>query len=450
MTLMHRSLAGISKVVGHPAFWMPILLVMSVHLYTDGLHLHVQSIRSDGWGYYLPLPAIFVYGDPHLAFLNRPDLAGDVLQYRFDDGSWQGLSVHGAGYLDKYSFGPAVLQLPFFLVALLISHFIYATVNGFEGAFQIACSVSGVLYFGLGSFLIFSACRLRYDTLPSALALAVMILGSNVLQYAAAAASYAHIYGYCLVAALIYLTVLRADSAEPPPLREFVLFGALMGLAVMTRPTNVVYSLLFIVFARRTLWQDLLVGSACAFLVAAVAASPQMIWWYVTTGMPIYYSYGGEGFNFDRPQLGRYLFSVRKGLFFWHPLYLVMFATLLWTLRRRPLETVVSALIVEVAIYIGASWFDVTFGHSFGSRQSVELLPVLSVPFAGAIALILKSRWRWVASVVAVLLIAINLIQYRGYIDGALLGNNNTWATYTRFWSHIGNTGDRAIGGSHE
>ena len=432
---MRRVLAGIWNVVAHPAFWLPIILVATIDFYMDGLHFGARRIVSDGWGYYLPLPAVFVYGDPHLAFLNRPDLASDVLHYRFADGTWQGLRVHGIGYLDKYALGTAVMQLPFFLIALLIGQFRYAAVNGFEAAFQLASGISGALYFALGSFLIFRTCRLRYETLPSAMALAVVILGSNILEYACSGPSFSHAYGYCLVAGLIYLTVSRAEATEPPSLFAFILFGALMGLAVMTRPTNAVYSLLFVVFARGTPARQLLTKGMCAFLASAIAASPQMIWWYVTTGQPIYYSYTGEGFKFASPELRNYLFSVRKGLFFWHPLYLLMIFALLASLPRRPLETAISAMIVLSAIYLGASWGDFTFGDSFGSRQSIELLPLLAVPFAGTIAVVLKGRWKYAASAVVVLLIVVNLVQYRGYIKSTIPHNNSTPATYARFWA---------------
>jgi hypothetical protein len=434
--IAQRAIAKICRLISHPAFWLPLLLAIGVHLYTDGLRFNVKMILSDGWGYYLPLPAIFVYGDPLLTFLNRPDLASDLLQYRFPDGTWQGLSVRGAGYLDKYAFGPAVVQLPFFLVALLLGQFRYAMVNGFEPAFQIANSISGAFYFGLGSFLIYRACRLRNDTLPSALALATTILASNILHYASGEASFAHVYGYCLLAGLVYLTVRRVEFNAPPSLPTFVLFGALIGLAVIVRPTNAVYSFLFVVFARGTPLRDLFIGGACAFLASAVAASPQMAWWYVTSGQPIYYSYTGEGFHFAAPEFRNYMFSIRKGVFFWHPLYLLMIVALLATLLRRPLEGAVSTLIVLMALYLGAAWSDYTFGHSFGSRQSIELLPVLIVPFTGAIASVLASGWRGAASGLVVFLIAVNIVQYRGYIKGTLLHNDNTRVTYARFWAN--------------
>jgi hypothetical protein len=430
-----QMMATAGTIVRHPAFWLPLLMAFGGDFYFHGLALEGRAIEGDGWGYYLQLPALFIHGDPHLVFLNSPDLPKDVLQYRFPDHSWQGLSIHGAGYLDKYAFGSAVLQLPFFLVALALAHIQYADVNGFERTFQIANAVSAAVYFGLGSFFIYRACRLRYDRLSSALALAVAILATNVLVYASAEGSYAHVYGYCILAGVVYLTLRRIESGRAPTRAAFVLFGLLMGLAVMVRPTNAVYGLLFLVFARGTPRRELLIGSAWALLASAIAASPQMLLWYVTTGHPIYYSYTVEGFRWDAPQLGNYLLSIRKGVFFWHPLYLLMILALWKDWRCRPRETAISLSIVMLSFYVAACWTDITFGDSFGSRQSVELLPILLVPFAGAIALLLSSRRKWPAAMLAVILIAANAVQYRGYYYGLLPHNNTTAAAYADFWA---------------
>jgi hypothetical protein len=432
---MIRAIVGAWSVVRHPAFWLPILLALGADGYVYGMHFNGWVIGSDGWGYYLHLPAILVHGDPHLVFLNRPDLPQDIAHYRFPDGSWQGLSIHGSGYLDKYALGSAVLQLPFFLFALAISHYRYAAVNGFETMFQVANALSGAFYFGLGSFLVYRACRLRYPALPSALAVTTVILATNLLQYASGDGSYSHVYGYCILSGLVYLTIRRVESGDAPTLPAFVLFGVLLGLAVMVRPTNAVYALMFPVFARGTPLRHLMIGSACAFLASALAASPQMALWYVTTGQVIYYSYVGEGFKFSSPELRNYLFSIRKGVFFWHPLYLLMVIALVRQIPYRRFESIIALLIVLLGLYIGASWGDYTFGDSFGSRQSIELLPILLPPFAGTIAWLLSTRWKWAAATALMALIALNVVQFNGYINHTLPANNATRITYAKFWA---------------
>jgi hypothetical protein len=427
-------LNSVWSIVRHPAFWVPIVVALLVDVSVYNYNFAGTVIGSDGWGYYLHLPAIFVYGDPHLAFLNRPDLPPDVLHYRFPDGTFQGLSPHGSGYLDKYAFGPAVLQLPFFLLALAVAHFRHASVNGFEHVFQIGNALTGALYLGLGSFMVFRAARLRFDTLPSALMLGIVLATTNLIDYASADVSFSHVYGYFLLAGLVYLTVRRVEIGTPPPLGEYALFGLIMGLAVMVRPTNMVCALLFLVFIRGAPIKSFAAGTLLALVVSAVAASPQMALWWVTTGHFIYYSYTGEGFNFTHPELLNYLFSVRKGVFFWHPMYLLLMVALLTQIPGRRFEGTIALAIVVLGLYVGASWGDYSFGDSFGSRQSIELLPLLMVWSAGAVAKILATPWRWATGVLAAVLVVVNTIYFIGYMDHGLPRNNADAASVQQFW----------------
>lgn len=432
-----RVLAAVRSTLLHPAFWGPIMLGAAVDAAVYRSWHALDVIRSDGWGYYLPLPAIFIWGDPHLTFLNRADLPSAIAHYHAADGVWQGLRAIGDGFLDKYAFGVAVLQLPFFLVALLISKMLWSTVNGFEWPFQLANAISGLFYFGLGCYLIYCACRLRYEQLPSALALGAIILLTNLLFYGSFESSYAHVYGFAILSAVVYLTVRSTETGIAPSLRDFALFGFLMGLAVAVRPTNAVYAPLFLVFAGRIPLSQFILGGVCGVLAAAVAASPQMLLWYVTTGHPIYYSYTGEGFHFRSPELRNYLISIRKGVFFWHPLYLVMILCLPLQYPQRRLETAISALIVCLGLYVGASWGDYTFGHSLGSRQSVELLPILTLPLAGGIAWLLSTRWRVPVAAAAVLFGAINTVYFWGYVTDVLPHNDANQVTYAKFWMRV-------------
>lgn len=439
-----RVLAAVRSMLLHPAFWVPILLGAAIDAGVYRSWHALDVIRSDGWGYYLPLPAIFVWGDPHLTFLNRADLPAAISHYHAANGVWQGLRAVGGGFLDKYAFGVAVLQLPFFLFALVVSKILWGSVNGFEWPFHAANAISGLFYFGLGSYLIYRACRQRYERLPSALALAAIMLLTNLLFYGSFESSYAHVYGFAILSAVVYLTVRRIETGIAPSLRDFALFGFLMGLAVAVRPTNAIYAPLFLIFAGCIPLSRFILGGVCGVLAAAVAASPQMLLWYVTTGHPIYYSYTGEGFHFRSPELRNYLISIRKGVLFWHPLYFVMIVCLLLQYPQRRLETAIAALIVFGGLYIGASWGDYTFGDSFGSRQSIELLPILTVPFAGGIAWLASTRWRLGAAAVAILLGAVNTVQFWGYVKNVMPHNDANQASYAKFWMRVLHLGEDA------
>jgi hypothetical protein len=127
--------------------------------------------------------------------------------------------------------------------------------------------------------------------------------------------------------------------------------------------------------------------------------------------------------------------SARKGVFFWHPAYLVMILALIGQLAVRRFETLIMVLIVALNLYLGASWGDYSFGDSFGCRQIVEMTPLLVLPTAAAIERLPAGNWRWAAAGLAAFLIAVNLVQLYGYMVGALPHNNTTIDRYVAFWA---------------
>ncbi len=431
--------ASVRRTLLHPVFLLCLLAALSVVAYMMLRGHNTRPIGSDGFGYYLPLPATFIYRDLSLSFLNDPDRAPEIIaQYRFKDGHFQGLAPVGDGYRDKYALGTAVMQLPFFLAALSYASLTHAHVSGFELAFQLAMSFSGAFYLALGCTLSYLAARLRYSPVASALAVAFALLATNLLYYGSFEGSFSHVYGFCLISGLLYLTIRRTELGGPPRLWEFALFGFLAGVAVMVRPTNAVAALLFIPFVRNADGRRIAAGALLGFAASAVGALPQMLLWYETTGHLIFYSYGGEGFRFLEPQIGSYLIAVKKGVFFWHPAYLLMILALIAQLAVRRFETSIMLLIVALNIYLGASWGDPGFGDLFGCRQIVEMNPLFILATAAAIDWLPTGIWRRAAGVLGAMLIAANLVQFRGYMVGALPHNNATLDRYIAFWAGWG------------
>ena len=73
-----------------------------------------QPTHSDGNGYYMYLPAFFVYHDPGMHFLDQ--LAEDISGF-----SGTFFPMDTGQVVDKYTMGVAILQLPFFLAADILT-----------------------------------------------------------------------------------------------------------------------------------------------------------------------------------------------------------------------------------------------------------------------------------------------------------------------------------------
>lgn len=410
-------------------------VALLVDLWVYEAHFNWPPIRSDGFGYYVYLPAIFIHHDPMLRYFTDPAFVA-AIHADYPSTAWNGLSPHGGGFLDKYPLGTAVMQLPFFLGAWAVAETAWPKpLSGFELPFQVATCLAGAVYFAAAVYLLFRIICRRTDIATAALCLIFVLTTTNVLLYASYDASLSHIYSFFLVSALCAVA-----SASGRLYGRALVFGLVLGLAVIVRPTNFVAALLGIELVRDTRPLPALKAAAIAVCGAVLAALPQGLIWLETTGSLIYYSYQAEGFDFSRPQLFNYLFSIRKGVFFWHPAYLIMMLSLLAHCRRYPREAIIFAVMIAISGFVGASWHDWGFGGSFGSRQTVDVAPPMIIAAGSGLALLRDSalpRLSALARTLAVILAVVNLAQMYGYMKGKIPFDGTTWATYSRFWNPI-------------
>jgi hypothetical protein len=408
------------------------LSAIATAVYTYGNRYNGPPIRSDGFGYYLYLPAIFIHGDLHFSFIDNAVRDPTMSIYPLGNVKWAGLTRDDFGYTNKYPVGTALMQIPFFLASLAIAKFSNQNPTGFEMVFQYANICSSIFYLCLGSFiLLLTAIRLTNLWVGLSLVSAA-IFGTNVLFYGSYDGSFSHIYCFCLGSLVMYLVFIERERATI--ILYYGLLGAAIGLATIVRPTNLVWALLVLIGMPRCV--GLIIRAMVAFSVGyGLLLVPQLAFWFFSTGNLVTYSYGDEGFNFLTPEMLNYLFSVRKGMFFWQPLYLLLsLGTIAAALKRRR-GSILLLVLVVIADYINSSWRTWFFGGSFGSRPAVDTLPLLVI--GSSLALQGRNISKAVAGATAfvvVLLVAANVIQMRGYIVSRIPFDGETWDGYVTFW----------------
>ncbi len=72
----------------------------------------------DVFGYYLYLPATFIYND--IKLLNHDWLNGIIIKYETTATLYQAYSVETGNWLIRYTMGNSILLLPFFFIAHLV------------------------------------------------------------------------------------------------------------------------------------------------------------------------------------------------------------------------------------------------------------------------------------------------------------------------------------------
>ncbi len=352
--------------------------VLTAVLY--GLHFFpYMPMHSDANGYYMYLPAVFVYRDPGMHFLHllTPDPSGFENTFFLIPDTGQ--------VVDKYTMGVAVLQMPFFLVAHgLTLLFRPALADGYSSFYQLANIASGCFWFFVGS-----VCTLKVgEKYASKKSIFVSVLlvtfGTGLFYYLTRDGGYSHVYSYACIA-LFMLLIQRYE--EKPSLRLQLLGGLIFGMLTLVRVTNVVMVMLFVCFGTTSvkrfferliyiLRPDRWIGILVGFLIPWI---PQLAYWKWAAGSFIVNSYNLPGNEFEEvfywtsPKILEVLFLPNRGIFFWGPV-LVFSAVGLWMGLRKKKELwpgmLISALLFT---YITACWWCYDGLCGFTNRFFVDL-----------------------------------------------------------------------------
>jgi hypothetical protein len=399
------------------------ILMVQARLWAPNWDTHnVLAILSwDSMGYYLYLPAHFIYHD-----LGHQTFAADIMREYAPSGSfYQAFQVPGAptGQLVmKYTMGLAVLETPFFWLGHWAAGWLGYPQDGFSAPYQVAIAFGGMLYALLGMGLLRRVLLRYYSDVVTMLVLVTLLLGSNFLEYAVFDVAMTHNYLFAGYALLLWLTV---RWHERPSRAGAFAIGLTLGLLVLIRPSEAVAAVVPVLWgvgslatARQKLtllrqrWPDV----ALLALGGVLGALPQALYWHWATGHWLFYSYGDQHFSFLKPHLLKVLFSFRKGWLVYSPLLLLVLAGFVPLWRQHRGLAVPALVYFLLNLWVVSAWDIWWYGGSLGQRALVQSYAVLGLPWAAAVAWVLtpgRGRlWVAAAATATVLLIDLNLLQH--------------------------------------
>jgi hypothetical protein len=315
---------------------------------------------------------------------------------------WTGCERVGeeGGLVDKYGVGAAVMALPFFLGAHVLTWVMqspYALewwafqfpLDGFSPLYQHALALSGLFWMWLG--VVVSHCHLRhyFSRGVAAWTTGLLVFGTNLLHYMAAESVLSHGYSYALFALL--LVAVDRWRRDEGGWKTTVFAGCVAGFIGMVRASNLAFvpcSLLWGIGDWETWrtrmvrgWRELLLAGACC----AAVFSFQLWTWKCMSGHWLLNAYGaqGEGFSWWHPEIANVLFSLRGGVFFWCPVLVTGVAGLF--VRRggngAPWSWA-AVLYALLQLWVMASWHDWPYGGGFGHRGFIETYALWAFPMA--------------------------------------------------------------------
>lgn len=392
-------------------------------------------IQHDVIQYYSYLPAYFIHHDLALNFLDT---------MKFDPnagGRYWHMDTPEGKHVFKMSMGVSMLYAPFFFIGhystLQTNHF---PADGFSTHYKSWLAVGTFVYAFLGLLLMRYFLLQYFEKLVTAITLLCIGLGTNLFCYVTHDILMSHAYSFFLFACI--LVGIRSWYLKPGWWNS-IWIGLCLGLISLIRPTNSIVILMFAFYSIYTFsdckerlaiwiknWYWIIVMGAFAMLVWY----PQLMYWKQQTGQYFYYSYGEERIFWNNPHWTEVLFSYRNGWLVYTPVMFLAVVGILLVGKFAKAWRLVLWLYLPLQIYIISCWWCWWYGSSFGQRPMVDIYPLMAIPLASFIAIVLNANY-WVKYSLTFLLIffiQLNIFQTWQFSRAILHFDSMTSKAYWR------------------
>ncbi len=410
-----------SEKISFTAYIVVVIIVILYNAFEQDWKNPDRVIQTDVKGYYLYLPSFFIHHDVTLNYINE-----NPAQY---SGKVWFLKTPEGNKIIQYTYGQALLYSPFFLIAHGIAPLLGYESYGYSPPYKFALLVSSIFYLALALFFLRKLLKKYFSDPATAIALFVVVIGTNLLYYSSKEATMTHSYNFSFIVFFIYNMV---KWLEKPAILRTVLLGFITGMIVLIRPTNVLVIVLFllwgfsswngfldrIVFLLKSYWKI-----ALMIFVFFLVWVPQFLYWKEITGSYFYFSYQERAmFFFNDPEVINVLFSYRKGWLLYTP---IMIFSLIGTpfLYKQNQELFWPVLIFTLLnIYLLSSWCFWWYGGGFGLRAFVDSYGILAFPIAAFVQWFLKEKvyLRIMFLALFAVLVWFNLFQTKQYKHNAI------------------------------
>jgi hypothetical protein len=372
----------------------------------------------DVFGYYLYLPAKFIYHDPYL--LNQDWLKHVVDEYQSTATLYQ-INQHpeSGNWIIKYSMGMSFLYAPFFFIAHWLAPILGYKQDGFSAIYGITIE-SGMFIFSLyGLYFLLKILSSFFDSKITIISLILIVFATNYLQLNIQYSLLTHVPLFTLYCILIYNTI---QWNKIQSWSNFYMIALTCGLIILIRPNEIVCLFIpllwnnhnFKNFKEKIIW--LIKSKLLLILAILVLVLPffiQMWYWKNGTNQWLFYSYNnpGEGFDFLTPYTFQFLLSFRKGWLIYTPLAIIALLSIIVVYKKN--KAIVWAILfpILISIYIDSSWSCWWYaGGSYSQRAILSVYPLLAISLGYGINYLFH-KCRIIALLSLAFILVLNIFQ---------------------------------------
>ncbi len=388
------------------------------------------EICADKAGYYMFLPAVF-----HMGF----EAENYTENFQVERGNGFILDKKKNKIITKFTYGLSLLLSPFYALGALIAYFFSINEHPYSNYYLFFINIGAAFYITLGLFYLNKFFKFYFSKSVSFLTVMIVFFGTNLYYYSIDETLMSHLYSFSLFSILLYGIKTFYETKQT---KHFLLFAIPFALAVLIRPTNILFGV-FVLFLdvdnMSSLKSNLKMvlqrkNIAIGLGIYLIILIPQMLYWNFAYGQFLPYTYGEEGFtNWYKPRLINNWFSPHSGFFTYTPIALLSIYFSIVMIFRKQKNAVLVLAVFLISSYMCASWHLVNFGGcNFGKRPMVEYLPLIMFPIGYLLSTFKNYRF-WVKLLIILLIITFvsyNLILFRRF-DTCFFGDTWEWS---KFW----------------
>lgn len=402
----------------------------------------LKVLSWDTMGYQVYWTQILVHHDINISNLDFYQHIKDT--YQTSDTLYQFVSTADGNFITRYPLGWAILNAPFILLGHLYALISGFPIDGFSKPYQIAALCGSLFYTGLGIYWFRKVLVHFFSDKWTAIILIAVLLGTNYLNINYMTLGLVHVYLFTLYAGLLLQTIRFHQNYH---LKNALLIGVFIGLMIATRPTEIVAIFIPLLwgvgsFSDFRLRIKLIFTTQfklylAAALLAFSCVFPQLIYWKLTTGSWVFYSYvnGGEGLDLLSPHTRNFLLSFRKGWWLYTPM--MFFATLGFYQIYQKQKSIFWALFSYFIfnLYLVSSWTTWWYASSFSQRAIEQSYPIMGI--ALGFFFVYQVKWRKLILILASVFLFLNLFQTYQYHVQILPDDRITKAYYVSVFGQV-------------
>ncbi|MDP2723124.1 MAG: hypothetical protein Q8O72_10225 [Bacteroidales bacterium] len=417
---------------------LALIFILSINIYDRITHTPKNPISWDTFGYYLYLPATFIYHD--LGLKDKAVIDNIIDKYHSTSTFYQASHVQNGNWIMKYSMGMAILYSPGFIVGHILAQFMDYPTDGFSKPYQWALIANSILFFFIGLLVLRKILNRFFTDQITATLLILIFFGTNYFSYSTFSAEMPHNYLFTMYALILWQTILWHENHKRKHIWALAFF---IGLATLARPTEIIsilIPLLWNITNKETLIKKInLIKSFKSqmwqfMVILLLIGSLQVIYWKIYSGHFIYYSYQnpGEGFEFLWPYTLKTLFSFRKGWLIYTPMMIFALWGFIHLYKENRNKFFSIFIFFIVNLYIVSSWSCWWYAQSMGQRALIQSYAVLAIPFGYFLTSLSKKSaiMKIVMSLIILFFVILNQFQVWQFSKGILSLDRMTMPYY--------------------